>query len=210
MSKRLVFPVVLVLGLVGAALAAQQPQATALKTVSRALGAEGLKTLRYTGSGSSYVPTDAADPAADWTHTVMSSYVHELNFDAITSHVRIVRGAGTTVNSIADTDSPWSLYEFWLTPHGFVKGAEIYNATIENRTVSFTPPGGHKVVGYFNEQNLVEKVETWVGEKGNRLIEAGYRDYADFNGVQVPTMITQKHDGELSLIVIVKEVQVGK
>jgi hypothetical protein len=76
--------------------------------------------------------------------------------------------------------------------------------------VTFTLPGDYKVVGYINDKDLVEKVETWIGEKGDRLVEAYYRDYTDFNGVKVPTMITQKHAGTLSLILIVKDVKVGK
>ena len=42
------------------------------------------------------------------------------------------------------------------------------------------------------------------------MVEAYYRDYTNFNGVQVPTMITQKHAGTVSLILIVKDVKVGK
>jgi hypothetical protein len=70
-------------------------------------------------------------------------------------------------------------------------------------------PGGHKVVGYINDKDLIEKVETWIGEKDDRLVEAYYRDYTDFNGIKVPTMMTQRHAGALSLILIVKDVNVG-
>ena len=73
------------------------------------------------------------------------------------------------------------------------------------KTVTFTVPDGHKIVGYINDKNLVEKVETWIAEKGDRMVEAYYRDYTNFNGVQVPTIITQKHDGTVSLILIAKD-----
>jgi hypothetical protein len=195
-----------------------------LNTVRKALGADGLKTMHYTGAGSSYIVTDDSPPPAGWTHTVMKSYVLDLNLEAITSRVQLVRAEGTppadrTLNNTADAASPWSLqHEFWITPYGFLKGAMMHSATVEPRnvfgttfrSVAFTVPGGHKVVGYINDKDLVEKVETWIGEKGDRLVEAYYRDYTDFNGVKVPTMITQKHAGTLSLILIAKEVKVGK
>jgi hypothetical protein len=195
-----------------------------LARAAKALGAEGLKTLHYVGSGSSYIVTDDAPPAGGWTHSVMKSYVRDLNVEAATSQIQLIRAEGTppadrTLTYNADAKSPWLLqHEFWITPYGFLKGAMMNNATVESRTISGTPfrvvtftlPGDHRVVGYINDKDLVEKVETWIGEKGDRLVEASYRDYTDFNGVQVPTMITQKHAGTLSLILIAKDVKVSK
>jgi hypothetical protein len=227
MSKRSIVPV-LFMAFAGAIAAKPAPRAedarALLNTVTKALGGEGLKTLHYTGTGSSYIVNEDAPPPAGWTHTVMKSYVYDLNLEATTSRVQLVRAEGTppadrTLNHTADATSPWSLqHEFWITPYGFIKGAMMHSATVEPRnvfgttfrSVTFTLPGDHTVVGYINDKDLVEKVETWIGEKGDRLVEAYYRDYTDFNGVKVPTMITQKHAGTLSLIVIVKDVKVGK
>jgi hypothetical protein len=75
--------------------------------------------------------------------------------------------------------------------------------------VAFTLPGGHTVVAYVNDKNLIEKIETKVGETDGFVVEALYRDYADFNGVKFPTLITEKYAGQLSLILIVKEVKPG-
>jgi hypothetical protein len=227
MSKQFVFPFLVMAFAAGIAvkpaLGAEDARVL-LNTVTKALGAEGLKTLHYTGTGSSYIVTDDAPPPGGWSHAVMKSYVHDLNLEAITSRLQLVRAEGTppadrTLNHSADVTSPWSLqHEFWITPYGFLKGAMMNNATAEPRNVlgtmfrvvTFTLPGDHKVVGYINDKDLVEKVETWIGEKGDRLVEAYYRDYTDFNGVKVPTMITQKHAGTLSLILIAKDVRVGK
>jgi hypothetical protein len=197
---------------------------TLLATAAKALGAEGLKTVSYTGTGSSYIVTDDPPPEGGWAHAVMKSYVHDVNLEGSTSRVQLIRAEGTppadrTLTYNADAKSPWLLqHQFWITPYGFLKGAMMHNATVESRTVSgapfrvvtFTLPGDHKVAGYINDKDLVEKVETWIGEKGDRLVEAHYRDYTDFNGVKVPTMITQKHAGALSLILIAKDVKVGK
>src|SRR6187549_1118636 len=95
MSRRFLFPI-LIMAMVGALIA--KPQATEaedaralMNKVTKAVGAEGLKTLRYTGTGSSYIPPADSDPASSWTHAVMKSYVLDLNLDAITSHVQLVR-----------------------------------------------------------------------------------------------------------------------
>jgi hypothetical protein len=158
-------------------------------------------------------------PAGGWPHGVMKSYTRDLNMEATTSRVQIVRVAGTppveqTLNQTIDPSSPWSTqYDFWLTPHGFLKGAMAHNATVEKKNVfgtdyqvvSFTLPGNHRVAGYLTDKGVIDKVETWIGEKNETLVEAFYRDYADFKGVKVPTMITQKHGGALSMILILKE-----
>ena len=196
---------------------------TVLSEVAKAMGAAGLKTLHYSGTGSSYVVTPGPVPTGGWPHSVMKSYVRDLNLDAKTSRLQLVRAEGTppaekTLTHEVDPHSSWSSqYEFWITPHGFLKGAMANTATVESKTelgttykaVAFTLPGGHTVVAYVNDKNLIEKVQTKVGEADGFVVEALYRDYADFNGVKFPTLITEKYAGQLSLILIVKEVKPG-
>jgi len=191
----------------------------ALSNVVKALGAENLKTLHYSGSGSSYIVTPDPAPAGGWPHTVMTSYVRDLNFQTITSRLWLTRNEGGTggeqkIGHDIDATSPWdSQYEFWITPYGFLKAAMAHSATMESKTilgtsykvVTVTLPGNHNVVGYINDKDLIDRVETWIGE---RPVEASYSDYRDFNGVKVPMMITQKQAGQLSLILIVGEVRV--
>jgi hypothetical protein len=78
------------------------------------------------------------------------------------------------------------------------------------RAITFTLPGNRKVVGYINDKDVIEKIETWMGDDGEVLVEAFYRDYSDFDGVKFPTLITEKHDGALSLILVVKDVKPGR
>jgi hypothetical protein len=61
-------------------------------------------------------------------------------------------------------------------------------------TVAFTVPGKLKVNAVINDQNLVEKVESWVTNPalGDMLVEKTYSDYRDFGGVKFPTKIGQK------------------
>ena len=54
-----------------------------------------------------------------------------------------------------------------------------------------------KVNGYINDQNLVERVETWIDNPflGDMLFEAIYSDYKDVGGAQFPMHIVQKQGG---------------
>ena len=192
-----------------------------LNTTTRAFGGDTVKTVHYAGSGSSYIVASGPVPPAGWPHTVMKSYVRDLNLERVTSKVELVREEGTpptsrALSAMADATSPWSSqYEFWITPHGFLRGASIYGAGEGSKTlygttyktISFTVPGNHLVVGYINEKNELEKVETSVD---GIAIEAHFHEYADFSGVRFPTMITEKQGGELALILIVKDVQVTR
>ena len=73
--------------------------------------------------------------------------------------------------------------------------------------ITFTLPGGHTVVGYINDKDLIERVETKAGDQNDVPVEALYRDYADLNGLKFPTMIIEKQAGAPSLILVVKEVK---
>ena len=210
----------LVIAFVAASVLAQDSKSL-LSNTAKAIGADGLKTLHYSGTGSSYVVTEVPGPAGGWNHSVMKSYVRDVNLQAPSSRTHLVRMEGTppaekTLTHAIDGNSPWSSqYEFWITPFGFLKGALSNNVTVESKTVfgtpyravTFTLPGNHRVVGYLNDKDLVEKVETWIGEKSDVLVEAFYRDYADFNGVKFPTVITEKIGGNLSLILVVENVK---
>jgi glyoxylase-like metal-dependent hydrolase (beta-lactamase superfamily II) len=113
----------------------------------------------------------------------------------------------------ADVAQPWAQsLELYLTPWGFLKGAAANNATAARRSVegesytvlSWSPtvkaPSGkaYTINGYVNSDNLVERVETWLGENimGDMHIVATYSDWRDFGGgVQVPTKISQTRGG---------------
>jgi hypothetical protein len=197
-----------------------QDAKTVLSRVARAMGADNFKTIHYSGTGSSYIEPG---PTAGLVHSVMKSYVRDINLDAMTSRLQLVRMEGTppadkTIVHASDASSPWSSqFEFWLTPYGFLKAAVTNNAKVETKTlfgttyktVTCTLPDGHVVVGYINDKDLIERVETKIGENSDVIVESTYRDYADFAGVKFPSMIIEKHGGSLSLILVVKEVKAG-
>lgn len=92
-----------------------------------------------------------------------------------------------------------------LTPHGFIKAAIGANATAMAETVrgarktivAFRTPDGVTLEGTLNEQNLVERIETWLDNPvlGDVMLEAIFSEYKDFAGVPFPTRIVQREAG---------------
>jgi glyoxylase-like metal-dependent hydrolase (beta-lactamase superfamily II) len=112
----------------------------------------------------------------------------------------------------ADVSQPWAnSLEFYLTPWGFLKGAAENNATVSKRKVEGTnytvltwspkvkaASGKDYVInGYVDDKNLVDRVETWLGENimGDMQILATYSGWKDFGGVMAPAKIVQTRGG---------------
>ncbi len=112
----------------------------------------------------------------------------------------------------ADVSQPWAnAIEFYLTPWGFLKGAAENKATAARRRVNgrnYTvltwspvvkaPSGrGYVINGYIGDDNLVERVETWVGDNimGDMHVVATYAGWKDFGGVMAPSRIVQTRGG---------------
>ena len=114
--------------------------------------------------------------------------------------------------NITPANNTWAQQlEIWITPWGFLKGAAANNATAKSQSIggkkynvvtwmtTQKAPSGipYKVVGYINDQNLVDKVETWLENPifGDMLVESLYTEYRDANGVKYPATIVQKRGG---------------
>ena len=112
----------------------------------------------------------------------------------------------------ADVSQPWAgSLEFYLTPWGFLKGAAEHSATASRRRIdgrnytvlTWSPavkaPSGRNYVinGYVNEQNQIDRVETWLGDNimGDMHILATYTGWKDFGGVMAPSTIVQTRGG---------------
>jgi glyoxylase-like metal-dependent hydrolase (beta-lactamase superfamily II) len=108
----------------------------------------------------------------------------------------------------ADVSQPWAnSLELYITPWGFLKGAAENNATAirrNNHTVltwspKVTAPSGKNYVinGYVNDKNLIDQVETWLGENimGDMHIVATYTGWKDFGGAMAPSKIVQTRGG---------------
>jgi len=96
-------------------------------------------------------------------------------------------------------------HQIVISPHGLLRAAFANNATVTKKTIegrpmtviSFTDRGKHKVVAYANEQNAIEKVESWYGNPvaGDMKVMTYYGPYREFAGVKFPTKIIQYQDG---------------
>ena len=112
----------------------------------------------------------------------------------------------------ADVSQPWTnSLEFYITPWGFLKGAAANNATVSKKkvdgknytvltwspTVKAASGKSYVINGYVNSQNLVERVDTLLGENimGDMQIIATYTGWKDFGGAMAPAKIVQTRGG---------------
>ncbi len=198
-----------------------QDATTLLTTAAKAMGAENLKTIQYSGSGTNAGIGQNRNPGAPWPLVRVKSYTREMDFDAPASRLQVVRdqnGTEQTQNQTILPNAPWAnQFDVWLSPYAFLKGAIAGPATLEAKTVAgerfnvvtFTRENRYKVSGYFDQKNMIYKVETWVDNPvfGDMLVEAVYRDYKDFSGVQFPTTIINRQGGKSTLVLVVSDVK---
>lgn len=189
-----------------------------IANASRAMGADGLNTIQYSGSGREHSFAQAYNATSGWPGFPTESYSRTVNYQTPSWRVERIageaeanrKGGGNPPRAnqivVVDENTPWpQLADFWLLPHGFLKTAATMSATLQSETldgrtlnvVSFTAAGRPQVSGYINDENLVEKVETWVDSAltGDTLLEATYTNYQDFDGVQFPTRIVVNMGG---------------
>jgi glyoxylase-like metal-dependent hydrolase (beta-lactamase superfamily II) len=112
----------------------------------------------------------------------------------------------------AAVSQPWNnSLEFYITPWGFLKGAAENNATATRRrvdgknytVVTWSPAvkaasgKAYVINGYVNENNLVDRVETELGDNimGDMQIVATYSGWKDFGGAMAPAKIVQTRGG---------------
>jgi glyoxylase-like metal-dependent hydrolase (beta-lactamase superfamily II) len=170
---------------------------TVVNDAIKAMGAANLKTIQYSGSGSTGTLGQNINPESGWPLVKVEKYSREIDFDI---------------------PPQWpAQFDIFLNPYGFLKQALANNATVQSRTiggkkynvVSFTLQSKYKVNGYINDQNMVTKVETWLDNPvlGDMLVESNYSDYKDFAGFKFPGMIVQNQGGFPVLIVAVSDVK---
>ena len=203
--------------------ASAQDAKAVIGNASRAMGVDTLKTVQYSATGFDFALGQAPNPSSPWPKFINKSYTRSINFETPASRVDRVRMQGENPprgggqqpvvgeqpqnqTIIVNADTPWvQQLEIWMMPHGFLRAAATRNATVEARTiggkkynvVTFVGDNKAKVNGYINEQNLVERVETWIDNPflGDMPFEAIYSDYKDAGGAQFPMHIVQKQGG---------------
>jgi glyoxylase-like metal-dependent hydrolase (beta-lactamase superfamily II) len=202
--------------------AVAQNASTVIGNASKAMGAENLNSITFSGTAQNANFGQSKNIGTPWAPTgitTITAYTRTIDFGQPASRAfgptqpPTVPGApapmpGNFNQNITPAQNNWTQQlEIWITPWGFLKGAAANNATVRQAggrsVVSFSPamkaPSGqaYTVTGYINNQNIVEKVETRVEHPvaGDLLVEAEYSDYKDFGGVKVPGKIVQKRAG---------------
>jgi glyoxylase-like metal-dependent hydrolase (beta-lactamase superfamily II) len=221
MFKRFVTATLLMTLLSCAAMA--QDAKTVIANASKAMGADTLNSIEYTGNGADFSIGQAMTPGGPWPKFNNKTFTRAINYQTSAMRTNRVRtqaefpqlgGGGqpligeVTQNQVVvvGANTPWNQQlEFILTPHGFLKAAATNNATVASQTiagkkynvVTFTGQNKAKVNGYINDQNLVEKVETWIDNNilGDMLWDATFTQYASFGGIQFPRRIVQRQAG---------------
>ena len=218
--RTLCMALLLVLG--GAQGAAAQTAEAVVAESARAMGIEGLNSIKLWGSGASYTVGQNNNANGPWPRTNLNDFNRWIDFSqpatratAVTWAVPVTGGAaaqGPFNQYAGPANLGWGQHlEIWTTPWGFLKGAQANGATLENRTVQGTAfrvvawsppqksPGGqnYRVVGYIGPDDLVHAVKTWVENPifGDLEVETKFENYRDLNGLKFPSTITQKRAG---------------
>jgi glyoxylase-like metal-dependent hydrolase (beta-lactamase superfamily II) len=102
-------------------------------------------------------------------------------------------------------------HDVWTSPVGIVKAAIEDKAQMDGSSFTVERQGRFKARTTVNSQNLVEKVESWVGNPvlGDMAVVTTYADYKDFDGVKFPTRITRTAGGFPAIEATVSEVKVN-
>ncbi|HEY6507563.1 MAG TPA: hypothetical protein VIY56_06095, partial [Vicinamibacterales bacterium] len=219
-----------------AAAAAQDAKAV-VEAASKAIGAEGLTSITYSGSAAQGNFGQSRTISFGLASTAIRNYTRTFDFTRPASRATgeaippAVAGAPPQASrpyeqNVAPGDAAWSQQlQIWVTPWGFLRGAAANGATVRTRKVSDVPykvvtwvppqkaPSGqaYKVVGYINPENLVDRVETWVEHPvfGDMHVEFTYSDFRDVGGFQIPVRISEKRVGMETFVVALAQARVN-
>jgi len=207
-----------------------QDAKTVIGEASKAMGSDNLKTIEYSGTGAEYVFGQAASPSSPWPAWEEKSYTRAINYETPAWRVDRVlaeanptrRGGGLalgpTQTVVVTANTPWAnQVDLWMTPYGFLRAAATNNATVKAQkingkkynVITFIGQNKAKVNGYINDQNMVERVETWIDNPmtGDTLLDVVYSDYKDYGGLKFPGKIVQLQGGAAILNLTVSGVK---
>lgn len=198
---------------------------TVIANASKAMGAENLKTVEFSGSGFDFVLGQAPRPDAPWPKFSDKTYTRFIDFDAPASRLQRIRTQGENPprgggqqpvvgeqrqDQAVPAGSPQaaSLADdlMMAVPSGFLRvAASAKDATVKSQSrggkkytvISFTALNKAPVHGYLNEQSILERVETTIDNTvlGDIPFETTFADYKDFSGLKFPTHIVQRQGG---------------
>ncbi len=200
--------------------AGAQDVKTIVANASKAMGADNLTSLTYSGTAANGNFGQSKHVAGPLEMTAITAYTRAIDLTQPASRAtgptmppnlpgQPAPVAGVFNQNITPANAAWTQQlQIWVTPWGFLKGAAANNATVKSEkmngttynVVTWSPaqkaPSGqsYKVVGYISPQNMVDRVETWVEHPilGDQHVDTLYSNYQDFGGLKVPTRIVQK------------------
>jgi glyoxylase-like metal-dependent hydrolase (beta-lactamase superfamily II) len=217
------------------------PDAGALiNAATSAMGTAKLRSLQYTATGSFGATGNAYTSGGPWPRFTVTKYTMSIDYSVPAMRQELVRvddakpprggGAGgynpatfqggirpvpgdMIQNQTLDARTQAGAIAFWLTPHGFLKGAaaNLANAKASmvrgKRTVTFTAFGKFPITATFDEKSVVERVETLVDNvfTGDTVIDATYSDYRNLDGIQIPMHIVTREAGFPTLDIAVAQ-----
>lgn len=188
-----------------------------LANVQAAMGTENLASITVSGEAwtirNGFRQTRKASPPwlyhneiMDYTWTVDLDNSASLATGEIFAHNLFYdppRFSNFLQNNPAGQDSWVQEHRTWLTPPGFLRGAEDNGVSVsmqDGQTVlswmtpaNQTSPSGmsYTVNAYINDDNLIDMTETWVEDEfmGDMHVSSVFRDYAEMDGVMVPATV---------------------
>jgi len=191
---------------------------TVIANASKAMG--DLRTVEFSATGYDFVLGQNYNGASPWPKFVNKSYTRMIDFQTPASRVDRVRTQGENPprgggqqpvigdqnqnqTIVVSANTPWAQQlEIWMMPHGFLKAAAANNATVTPQTIggrkytvlTFIGQNKAPVMGFVNDQNIVERVETRIDNAffGDMVFESTYSDFRDFGGVKFPMHIVQR------------------
>jgi glyoxylase-like metal-dependent hydrolase (beta-lactamase superfamily II) len=106
-------------------------------------------------------------------------------------------------NTTLDTRNQNGAIQYFLTPHGFLKGAAANAATLKTgtargkKTLTFTALGKFPITATIDNRNLIEKVEALVdiAFTGDTVLDGTYTDYRSLDGIQFPMHLVMREGG---------------
>ena len=243
--RRMFVVIVAAATLVSIHAAAQQPTTDVdrvVQAVTAAMGTARLRSLQYTGTGSTNPTGQAYTTGGPWPRYTVTKYTMSIDYALPVMRQELIRiddarpprggGAGgynpqtfqggirpipgdIVQNTTIDGRQQNGAIQFWLTPHGFLKGVAANAGTLKTgttrgkKTLTFTAFGKYPITATVDSRNLIEKVEALVdiAYTGDTVIDGTYTDYRSLDGINVPMHIVMREGGFPTLEVAVAEVR---
>jgi len=201
-----------------------------IAAATKAMGTASLRSLQYTGTGSIDMTGQAYTTGGAWPRYTVTKYTMSVDYSVPAMRQELVRiddakvprggGAGgynpqtfqggirpipgdIIQNQTIDGRAQNGAIAFWLTPHGFLKGAAANASTAKastargKRTITFTAFGKFPITATLDNKDLIEHVEALVdiAFTGDTVLDGTYSDYRSVDGVQVPMHILMREGG---------------